>query len=195
MATNNRGGARLGAGRKKKTEAVGLRRSETALNTPLADLALESINFEAADTCPAPNAYLSRPTKGMLGDNRGAEILKNIWQWLKVRDCEKLVNPENLQLWALQVAKYEQIVSLVDSQGYLYNKSGVPDINPYEELAEKALKRASALWAGIEVVIADRVKFYADRTGENKSPLDRLLNLSAASALNADGNAPYSEEE
>jgi hypothetical protein len=184
---NGRGGARLGAGRKKKVEATGHRLQESERSNQITDLGIPLTAMPQIDDCPEPNEYLTRKMRGINAENRGKKILQDIWRWLKVRDCEKLVNPENLQLWALQVSKYEQCVEAEDQFSFLQkNASGVYAISPFEVVAEKLLRRAATLWAGIEVMIADRVKFYADRTGDDKSPLDRLLNLSATRALNAD---------
>jgi hypothetical protein len=203
---NGRGGKRLGAGRKKRETVVGVPKykvnrdaagSDTrnttvsgTRNTAGNDIyniaENEAINLVGEDM-PQPNEYLSRPTHGLTAEKRGVQIYERAWNWLKVRDCEKLINPENLQLWALQVAKYEQLTEALDRYGHLskHPTTGMPCRSPFEESADRFLKKAMSLWAGIEVLIAERVKFYADKTGAGKSPLDILLNRSAVRALNS----------
>jgi len=177
---NGRGGKRAGAGRKKKEVIVGTPKYKQAPETEYEVAELSGVEI------PEPNEYLSRPTHGLSAQKRGVEIYKSAWNWLKVRECEKLINPENLQLWALQVAKHEQLMAAIDQFGHLakHPTTGQACRTPFEETAERYLKRAMALWAGIETLIAERVKFYADKTDGSKSPLDILLNRSAVRALN-----------
>jgi hypothetical protein len=180
---NGKGGKRIGAGRKKKEVVVGVPKHNAVADTD--NCAAELVG----EDMPQPNEYLSRPTHGMTAQKRGVQIYERTWNWLKVRDCEKLINPENLQLWALQVAKYEQLMDAIDQYGHLakHPTTGQACRTPFEETAERYLKRATSLWAGIEALIAERVKFYADKTGTSKSPLDILLNQSAVRALNNGG--------
>jgi hypothetical protein len=81
-------------------------------------------------------------------------------------------------------------MAAIDQYGHLakHPTTGQACRSPFEETAERYLKRATALWAGIEAIISERVKFYADKTGTSKSPLDILLNRSAVRALNNGGN-------
>jgi hypothetical protein len=98
---NGRGGKRIGAGRKKKEVVVGTPKYR---DNPASEYEVTEI---AGVDMPEPNEYLSRPTHGLNMQKRGVEIYTSTWNWLKERECEKLINPENLQLWALQVAKHE----------------------------------------------------------------------------------------
>jgi hypothetical protein len=185
---NGRGGVRIGAGRKKKEQIVGKPKRQNNPDTGYEITELTGVKM------PEPNEYLSRPTHGIGAQKRGVQIYTDAWNWLKARECEKLINPENLQLWALQVAKHEQLMAAIDQFGHLakHPTTGQACKSPFEETAERYLKRATALWAGIEALIAERVKFYADKTGASKSPLDVLLNRSATMALN-NGGEGYDE--
>ena len=102
----NRGGARVGAGAKKK---------------PLADKIAEGnpgrrqltvVNFEnTADLegqpMPKPSAMLSATQK----DGKpliAAEIYEVTWKWLAERNCAVLVSPQLLERYAMSVARWIQ---------------------------------------------------------------------------------------
>jgi hypothetical protein len=87
---NGKGGFRIGAGRKKKETVVGIPKHNTVADADNGTAEL------VGEDMPQPNEYLSRPTHGLNAQKRGVQIYERTWSWLKVRDCEKLINPENL---------------------------------------------------------------------------------------------------
>ena len=70
------------------------------------------------NTMPKPSEYLSAKQKnGML---LGAdEIYKEIWLWLKERNCEKLVNKRLIESYAQTFARYIQCEEALSSYGLL----------------------------------------------------------------------------
>ena len=107
----NRGGARPGAGAKKK---------------PLADKLMEGnpgkrnitvINFENAaelegQEMPRPSEMLSAVQK----DGKplqAAEIYKKAWEWLHERGCSSLISPQLLEMYSMSYARWMQCEEMV----------------------------------------------------------------------------------
>ena len=114
----NRGGARIGAGAKKKPLA-----DKIAEGNP-GKRALTVISFDdrAAElegqAMPKPSKMLSAVQKD--GKALVAEdIYKETWEWLAERGCASLVSPQLLERYAMSVARWIQCEEAVTEFGFL----------------------------------------------------------------------------
>ena len=103
----NRGGARMGAGAKKKPLA-----DKIAEGNP-GKRALTVIDFDshAADLEGQPMPKPSRLLSAKQKDGKklqAAEIYKNTWEWLHERGCSSLVSPQLLERYAMSCARWIQ---------------------------------------------------------------------------------------
>lgn len=173
--SNNHGGRRMGAGRKKQDI------KERVLNgaadgAELPPLAVHGTLCGAE--MPKPNEYLTKPSRGVSTENRGKEIYENLWKWLKDRDCHLLVNPENLQQYALSLARCEQCENAIHEHGFLakHPTTNQPIESPFVKIAQKYQKQAQGQWSQIEVNIAERLRYFVDKNATSTDPLDIILN-------------------
>lgn len=92
----NRGGARPGAGRKKKplTERIEAGQKATVLKAPEVD-ALEM---------PKIKDYFKAEQR--MGELYAAEVYQETWDWLKERGCATLINPMLLEQYAMSAARW-----------------------------------------------------------------------------------------
>ena len=175
---NNHGGRRIGAGRKKNDAAAKVLNGTAQEN----ELPILSVHAELSGMeMPKPNEYLIKHSKGVSTENRGREIYEKLWNWLKDRDCHLLVNPENMQQYALSLARCEQCENAIHDYGFLakHPTTGQPIESPYVKIAQKYQKQAQGQWSQIEVNISERLRYYVDKNAQSTDPLDIILNRAA----------------
>ena len=98
----NRGGARVGAGRKPKALVEKIKDGDTAQVIELP----APPTFEGVDVPPIKE-YLKAKQK-MGKDLCAEEVYKETWLWLKERGCEKLVNQQLIEQYAMSVSRWIQ---------------------------------------------------------------------------------------
>ena len=179
--SNNHGGKRMGAGRKKTNI------TERVLNGAASTEELPTLNIHgdlSGADMPPPNEYLTKQSRGVNTENRGAEIYEKLWNWLKERDCHLLVNPESLQQYALSLARCEQCENAIHDYGFLakHPTTMQPIESPYVKIAHKYQKQAQGLWAAIEVNIFERLRYFVDKNAASSDPLDIILNRAVEKA-------------
>ncbi len=113
----NRGGARVGSGRKRKPlyEKLedgnpGRRKLEVLEFTHAPDLQGQEM--------PPPREMLSATEKD--GSTlEAAEIYEETWNWLNERDCAHLIMPQLLERYAMSAARWMQCEAAVTEFGFL----------------------------------------------------------------------------
>ena len=105
----NRGGARVGAGRKKKS-------LEEKITDGQATQQAVSSSSVSDDAMPPLKEYLSSKQKN--GAKLCAtEIYSEIWSWLKTRGCENLVDNHLLEQYSMCVARWQQCEQAISQLG------------------------------------------------------------------------------
>ena len=167
----NRGGARPGAGAKKK---------------PLADKLMEGnpgkrnitvIQFDnAADLegreMPKPSEMLSAVQK----DGKpliAAEIYEKTWAWLHERGCASLISPQVLERYAMSAARWVQCEEAVTEYGFLakHPTTGNAMQSPYVAMGQNYMAQTNRLWMEIFQVVKENCA--SEYSGE--SPQDDLM--------------------
>jgi len=172
----NRGGARIGAGGKKK---------------PLYDKILEGnpgkrnltvLTFEGSDALigepmPPPHEYLSAK---QTNDEQtlAAEIYESTWVWLNKRRCSHLIPALLIEKYAQSVARWVQCEEMITSYGFLakHPTTGKAIQSPYVSIGQSYMKQANNLW--FQIYQAVRENSAADYTGQNPHDdvMERILN-------------------
>ena len=112
-----RGGARVGAGAKKKPLADKIA-SGNPSGRPLTVMEFTDAPKLEGVEMPEPNKMLSAEQKD--GTTLAAdEIYRNTWAWLNARGCAALVSPQLLERYAMSVARWIQCEEAVSSFGFL----------------------------------------------------------------------------
>lgn len=170
-----RGGARVGAGAKKK---------------PLADKIMEGnpggrkltvIEFNnTADlkglSMPEPNKMLEAIQKDGKALIAG-EIFKNTWQWLNERNCAALVSPQLLERYAMSVARWIQCEEAVTEYGFLakHPTTGNAIQSPYVAMGQNYMSQTNRLWMEIfQIVKENSVGEYSGANPQD-DVMERLL--------------------
>ena len=152
----NRGGARIGAGAKKKPLA-----DKIAEGNP-GKRALTVISFDdrAAElegqAMPKPSKMLSAVQKD--GKALVAEdIYKETWEWLAERGCASLVSPQLLERYAMSVARWIQCEEAVTEFGFLakHPTTGSAIQSPYVAMSQNFMSQTNRLWMEIYQIVKE----------------------------------------
>ena len=167
----NRGGARVGAGAKKKPLA-----DKIAEGNP-GKRAITVINFENAEKLegqemPKPSEMLSavqKDGKKLIAD----EIYRKTWEWLHERGCSSLVSPQLLERYAMSAARWIQCEEAVTEYGFLakHPTTGNAQRSPYVAMAQDYMSQTNRLWMEIFQIVRENCS--SEYTGE--TPQDDLM--------------------
>ena len=144
----NRGGARIGAGKKSKS---------------LSDKILEGqvAKFEVADTDesfepPPPKDYLTAEQKD--GSQLcSKQIYQETYRWLKSVGCEKIVAKQLIENYSMTMARHVQCENILSKFGLLakHPTTGEPTTSPFVKMSIDYMKQASQLWYQIYSVVKE----------------------------------------
>ena len=172
----NRGGARIGAGAKKKPLA-----DKIAEGNP-GKRALTVISFDdrAAElegqAMPTPSKMLSAVQKD--GKALVAEdIYKETWEWLAERGCASLVSPQLLERYAMSVARWIQCEEAVTEFGFLakHPTTGSAIQSPYVAMSQNFMSQTNRLWMEIYQIVKENCATEYNGVTPMDDTMERLL--------------------
>ena len=175
---NGHGGARQGAGRKRKPLAEKIlyagngHHKITKLKVPQAP---KPTDLEGEDMPPVAE-YLKRNTKNTI-EKLAPQIFENTWRWLKERGCENFVVKELIEQYALYLARTIQCEEGVDMFGLLakHPTTGSPIASPYTSMGISYSKQANILWGQIFQIVKENSSVAVDGRNPNDDIMVRLL--------------------
>ncbi len=171
----NRGGARVGAGAKKK---------------PLADKIAEGnpggrklTVMEFTDTADLNGQVMPEPAKMLEAVQKdgktlvASEIYKSTWTWLNERGCAVLVSPQLLERYAMSVARWIQCEEAVTEYGFLakHPTTGNAIPSPYVSMSQSFSKQANNLWFQIYQVVRENCSTEYKGATPHDDMMERLL--------------------
>ena len=167
-----RGGSRPGAGRKKK---------------PLADKVNDG-TASSAMVLPSPSEIVGvdvPPIKEYLraGQKDGKAICAesvfcSTYKWLAERGCEKLVNTQLIEQYAMSVARYIQCEDAISEYGFLakHPTTGAAIASPYVSMSQNYLKQVNQCWYQIYQIVKDNCSVEWGGASPQDDLMERLLN-------------------
>ena len=165
-----RGGARPGAGRKPKA----LKEKLDAGNPGKRKLTKLDIaeGIDGTDV-PPPSEFLSAEQRD--GKPLGADIIYNkTFAWLAKLNCEKLVNPQLVEQYAVSVARWVQCEEFVTRYGVVkpVGKEGRLVQSPFLTASHAYMKQANLLWSEIFQVVKENCT--TDAVRDNGAGMDMM---------------------
>lgn len=149
----NRGGKRIGAGRKPKPLAEKLQEGKkaTALDIP------PPAELEGAEV-PDIKEFLSQEQR--MGELYGKEIYEQMWDWLVKRGCAHLVSLHLLEQYSMCFGRWVQCENLVSSTGMLgrHPTTGNAIASPLVTIAQAYLKEANLLFQQIFSIVSENCR-------------------------------------
>ena len=146
-----RGGARVGAGRKSKAlvDKINEGASASVLNFP------ETDDLIGVDVPPVKDFMKAHQKNGK--DFLAEEIYKETFQWLKARGCEKAVYSELVVQYAMSVSRWIQCEEIVSEFGFLakHPTTGNAIASPYVSMSQSYMKQVNQLWYQIFQIVRE----------------------------------------
>ena len=171
----NRGGARPGAGRKPKAISEKLASGNPGgRKLTVVDFGDEAESLTGSIMPPVKD-YLKAKQKD--GSVTCAEaIYKETWEWLRERKCDHLVTTQQIEQYAMSVARWIQCEEAVSEFGFLAKKpSGTVISSPYVTMGREYMKQANAAWFQIYQIVKENcVAEFSGRTPQDDA-MERLL--------------------
>ena len=171
----NRGGARVGAGAKKKPLA-----DKIAEGNP-GKRALTVIDFDnAADLegqpMPKPSAMLSA-TQKHCKKLIAADVYEATWNWLAERRCTALVSPQLLERYAMSVARWIQCEEAITEYGFLakHPTTGNAIQSPYVAMSQNFMSQTNRLWMEIFQIVKENCSSEYSGATPQDDVMERLL--------------------
>ena len=165
-----RGGARVGAGRKKKAlvDKIQEGKKTETLEFSVPDL-------EGEDMPPVKDYMTAKQKNGE--EFIASDVYKDTWNWLKERKCESVVNPQLVQQYAMAVARWVQCENAVSEFGFLakHPTTGAAIASPYVAMSREYLKQVNQCWFQIfQLVKENSTSDFNGRTPQDDL-MERLL--------------------
>ena len=161
----NRGGARPGAGRKKKplTERIEAGQKATILKAPEID----------APEMPKIKDYFKAEQR--MGELYAAEIYQETWDWLNERGCATLINPMLLEQYAMSAARWVQLEGINSQYGFISKTAqGNAAASPFVTQALAYMKQTDQLWYQIYQIVRENCSTTFEGTPQDDL-MERLL--------------------
>lgn len=171
----NRGGARVGAGAKKKPLAdkitegnLGGRKLTVIEFSGTADLEGEEM--------PEANKMLEAIQKDGKALVAG-EIYKATWQWIDKRGCAALVSPQLLERYAMSVARWIQCEEAITEYGFLakHPTTGNAIQSPYVSMGQNYMNQTNRVWFEIFQIVKENCTGEYNGANPQDDVMEKLL--------------------
>jgi hypothetical protein len=170
-----RGGARVGAGRKKKPLAEKLLLGGNGHHTvtKLKNPSKIPDNVMAGADMPPIAEYLQKTAKGTSEKIVPLVYAKTV-EWLKKRGCEQYVNTDLIEQYALYLSRFVQCEEGVNTYGLLakHPTTGAPIASPYVSMGLQFSKQANIYWQQIFQIVKENC---SESVGKDLNPNDLLM--------------------
>ena len=167
----NRGGARVGSGRKSKALIDKISDGTSAQVIELPDPPA----FEGAEVPPIKE-YL-RAKQKMGKDLCAEDVYRETWEWLKARGCERLVNKQLIEQYAMSVSRWIQCEECISEYGFLakHPTTGNAIASPYVAMSQTYMKQVNQVWYQIYQIVKENCAVEYGGTAPQDDLMERLL--------------------
>jgi len=167
---NGHGGARIGAGQKKKPLAEKIQNGNPG-KRPLEMVSFPTTDLNGADM-PPPQVYMTAKQKDG-GSTVAVEVYEKTWRWLNERGCAHLIPPQVLENYAQTVGRWVQCEEAISAYGFLskHPTTGAPIQSPFVSMSQSFMKQANNLWYQIYQIMREN----CSAPFEGKSPQDDVM--------------------
>lgn len=166
----NRGGARQGTGPKKKALTEKITDGKTAGSMVLP----EPTDIEGIDIPPVKDYLKAKQKNGK--DLRAEEVFIATYKWLKSLNCERLVNIQLIEQYAMSVSRWIQCEEAISEFGFLakHPTTGNAIASPYVSMSRDYLKQVNSTWFSIFQVVKENASVEYGQTPHDDI-MERLL--------------------
>lgn len=171
----NRGGARPGAGRKPKAIPEKIASGNPGgRKLTIVDFGDEAVNLNGNEMPPVKDYLRAKQKDGSV--TCAEEIYRETWEWLRERKCDHLVTTQQIEQYAMSVARWIQCEEAVSEFGFLAKKpTGTVFSSPYVTMGREYMKQANASWYQIYQVVKENCTVDLGGSSPQDDVMERLL--------------------
>lgn len=166
-----RGGARVGAGRKSKalTDKINDGMSAAVIELP------EPSSIEGVEVPPVKEYLRAKQKSGK--DLCAAEVYEETWKWLKERGCDRVVNAQLVEQYAMSVSRWIQCEDAISEYGFLakHPTTGNAIASPYVSMSQTYMKQVNQIWYQIFQVVKENCSVEWSGGTPQDDVMERLL--------------------
>ena len=166
-----RGGARVGSGRKSKalTEKIDSGLAATVIDLP------EPAEISGEDV-PLVKDFLKAAQKSGI-DLCAEDVFKSTFLWLKERGCERLVNTQLIEQYAMSVSRWVQCETCISEYGFLakHPTTWAAITSPYVTMSQNYLKQVNQCWYQIYQIVKENCSTDYSEPSPQDDLMERLL--------------------
>ncbi len=169
------GGARVGAGQKKKALA------EKLVNGNPGKRKLEVTEFEKTAELvgidmPKPREYLTAVQKDG-SQTMAKEVYESTWQWLHDRNCTEYIPSQMIEQYAMSFARWVQCENAISEYGFLakHPTTGNAIPSPFVSMAQNFLKQTNNVWYQIYQIVKENCATEYKGGNPHDDMMERLL--------------------
>lgn len=159
-----RGGARVGAGRKTKALTDKISEGATAAVLQFSE------ELVGADVPPVKEYLKANQKNGR--DLLAEEIFSETYKWLKERGCDKAVYNQLIEQYAMSVSRWIQCEEAISEFGFLakHPTTGNAIASPYVSMSQQYMKQVNQIWYQIFQVVRENCS-----TEFSSTPMDNTM--------------------
>lgn len=166
-----RGGARVGAGRKPKplADKISEGKGDNVMVLP------EPALLEGMDVPPVKEYMRAKQRNGK--ELCAEAVFQETWEWLAQRGCEKLVNTQLIEQYAMSVSRWIQCEESISDYGFLakHPTTGNAIASPYVSMGQTYMKQVNQAWYQIYQVVKENCSVEYGGTTPQDDVMERLL--------------------
>lgn len=167
----NRGGQRVGAGRKTKalSDKIMIGKSNGAMVLP------KPAEIEGIDMPPVKEFLKAAQKNGK--DLCAETVYKETYLWLKARGCENLVNRQLIEQYAMSVSRWVQCEDAISEYGFLakHPTTGNAIASPYVSMSQTYMKQVNQIWYQIYQIVKENCSVEYGGRSPQDDLMERLL--------------------
>lgn len=166
-----RGGLRVGSGRKPKalSEKINQGSNASVLAFP------EPAEFNGENVPPIKDFLKAAQKSGV--DLCADDVFSNTFLWLRERGCERFVNTQLIEQYAMSVSRWIQCETMISEYGFLgkHPTTGAAITSPYVTMSQTYLKQVNQCWYQIYQIVKDNCSVEYGGTNPHDSLMEHLL--------------------
>lgn len=172
---NGHGGARIGAGKKKKPLAEKLLEGNPGKRRLTILEFSDTADLYGEDMPPAREFLSARQKDGK--PLMAAEVYQITWAWLQERGCAHLIPVQLIEQYAVAVSRWIQCEEFVTAYGMLakHPTTGNAIPSPYVSMGRDYGKQATNLWYQIYQIVRENCSTEYKGASPHDDMMERLL--------------------
>ena len=105
------------------------------------------------------------------------EVYEETWRWLKDRGCERLVNTQRIEQYAMSVSRWIQCEECISEFGFLakHPTTGNAIASPYVSMSQQYMKQVNQIWYQIFQVVKENCSQPFSGNTPQDDVMERLL--------------------